>query len=366
MEAGADRDPAVAAVRRAVRRALDGLPVPTRDAPVLVAWSGGADSTALLAAACAVAPGRVHAAVVDHGLQDGSAQRSAALAAEAAARGVPAGVHAVTVDGLGGPEAAARRARYAALRAARPHPDSPVLLGHTLDDQAESVLLGLGRGSGPRSLAGMRAWDPPWLRPLLQLRRADTRAACAAQGLPVWDDPHNADPRFTRVRLRREVLPLLEDVLAGGVAEALARTAAQLRDDGEALDAAAADLLARAAVPGDTNAQLAVPERATRRGEMRNSPVSNAELAEEPAPEPAPELDAGVLAGAPAALRRRALRAWLGGHGAEGLTDPHLRAADDLVGRWHGQGAVALPRRLELVREHGRLRVRTAAWPRAR
>ena len=92
-----------------------------------------------------------------------------------------------------------------------------------------------------------RRWDPPWLRPLLQLRRADTRAACAAQGLPVWDDPHNADARFTRVRLRREVLPLLEDVLAGGVAEALARTAAQLRDDGEALDAAAADLLVRAA-----------------------------------------------------------------------------------------------------------------------
>src|SRR5205085_7663684 len=95
VDAGADRDPAIAAVRRAVRRALDGLPAPARDAPVLVAWSGGADSTALLAAACAVAPGRVHAAVVDHGLQDGSAQRSAALTAEAVARGVPAQVHTV-------------------------------------------------------------------------------------------------------------------------------------------------------------------------------------------------------------------------------------------------------------------------------
>jgi tRNA(Ile)-lysidine synthase len=103
---------------------------------------------------------------------------------------------------------------------------------------------------------------------------------------------------------------------------------------------------------------------------MRNSPGPDAELAGEPAgeaaAEPAAELDAGVLAGAPAAVRRRALRTWLGAHSVDGLTDPHLRAADDLVGRWHGQGAVALPRRLELVREHGRLRVRTAAWPRAR
>jgi tRNA(Ile)-lysidine synthase len=200
----------------------------------------------------------------------------------------------------------------------------------------------------------MRTWDPPWLRPLLHLRRAETRAACTAQGLPVWDDPHNADPRFTRVRLRREVLPLLEEVLAGGVAEALARTAAQLRDDGEALDAAAAELLGRAAVPDDADrtGRPAGAERATRgTGGTEEHDT---------------ELDAGVLAAAPTAVRRRALRTWLGAHGAGGLTDAHLRAADDLVGRWRGQGAVALPRRLELVREHGRLRVRTAAWPRAR
>lgn len=309
-------------MRRAVRDALAALPSPVGDAPLLVAWSGGADSTALLAAARAEAPGRVHAAVVDHGLQDGSAERSAALVADVGEQGVPAAVHTVTVDGPGGPEAAARRARHAALRAARPHPDSPVLLGHTLDDQAETVLLGLARGSGARSLAGMRTWDPPWLRPLLGLRRADTRAACRAQGLPVWDDPHNADPRFTRVRLRHEVLPLLEDVLGGGVAAALARTAEQLRDDGAALDVAAADLL-----------------------------------------DAAGGLEVVVLAGAPAAVRRRALRAWLATHGVSGLTDGHLRAADDLVGRWRGQGAVALPQRLELIRERGRLRLRTAAWP---
>jgi tRNA(Ile)-lysidine synthase len=318
----------VLAVRRAVRRALAGLPAPARAAPLLVALSGGADSTALLAAARGLAPDRVHVAVVDHGLQDGSARRSAALVAGLAAQGVPAAVHRVAVSGPGGVEAAARRARHAALRAARPHPDSAILLGHTLDDQAETVLLGLGRGSGARSLAGMRGWDPPWLRPLLGLRRADTRAACRAQGLAVWDDPHNTDPRFTRVRLRREVLPLLEDVLGGGVAEALARTADQLRDDGDALDTAAAALLAEAC-------------------DNRSG------------------LDATVLAAAPAAVRRRALRAWLIAAGAGGLTDGHLRCADDLVGRWRGQGAVALPHRLEVLREHGRLRWRAAAWPRA-
>src|SRR6266513_1100022 len=114
----------------------------------------------------------------------------------------------------GGPEAAARTARYRALDDARG--GAPVLLGHTLDDQAETVLLGLGRGSGPRSIAGMRVADGLWLRPLLGARRSTTRAACVAESLPVWDDPHNADPRFTRSRLRSEVLPLLDEVLAGG------------------------------------------------------------------------------------------------------------------------------------------------------
>ena len=276
--------PAVAAVRRAVRAALDALPAPVRAAPLLVACSGGADSTALLAAARAVAPGRVHVAVIDHGLQEGSAERSAALVADLVAQGVPAAVHAVVVDGGGGLEAAARRARYGALRTARPHPDSPVLLGHTLDDQAETVLLGLGRGSGARSLAGMRTWDPPWLRPLLGLRRADTAAACRSQGLTFWDDPHNVDPRFTRVRLRSEVLPLLEEVLGGGVAEALARTAAQLRDDGEALDAAARDVLARAAA-ADDDAQLAEQERATR-GRRRSTPPCSTPPCSAPSPRP--------------------------------------------------------------------------------
>jgi tRNA(Ile)-lysidine synthase len=205
-----------------------------------------------------------------------------------------------------------------------------VLLGHTRDDQAETVLLGLGRGSGARSLAGMRTWDPPWLRPLLGVPRAATRAACAELGLPVWDDPHNADPRFTRVRLRREVLPLLEDVLSGGVAAALARTADQLREDADALDAVAAAALA--AMTGDDTQE---PDT----------------------------LPLAPLVALHPAVRRRVLRAWLRGRGVTGLTATHLAAADLLAGRGPDRGGVAVPGGLELLRRRGRLSLRTAGWP---
>jgi tRNA(Ile)-lysidine synthase len=322
--------PAVNEVRRAVRAALDALPDASRQAPLLVGCSGGADSLALTFAAAALrgADG-VRAVVVDHQLQEGSGERAAATVALLAERGISARVDPVDVTGTGGIEAAARRARRAALEAARPHPNSPILLGHTLDDQAETVLLGLGRGSGARSIAGMRTWDPPWLRPLLSVRRSVTRAACAELDLPVWDDPHNVDPRFTRVRLRHEVLPLLEDVLAEGVAEALARTAAQLREDADALDAVAADLLVEAL-------------------------------------HPSAELDLATLADAPPALRRRVLRLWLAAAGVTGLTEAHLRAADVLAARGPDRAGVAVPGGLELVRAHGRLGIRPVRWPSAR
>jgi tRNA(Ile)-lysidine synthase len=321
--------PAVAEVRRAVRAALAELPEPHRSAPLLVACSGGADSLALAAAAVALrSTGAVHAAVIDHGLQDGSAGQATSVVEVLTGLGAVAGVHRVEVSGSGGLEAAARRARYAALRAAMPHEHSPVLLGHTLDDQAETVLLGLGRGSGGRSLAGMRTWDAPWLRPLLPVRRATTRAACAAMGLPVWDDPHNSDRRFTRVRLRHEVLPLLEEVLSGGVAEALARTAAQLREDVDALDELAAGHLAAAVDPGPPEA-----------------------------------LRLEALAGLAPAVRRRVLRAWLAAAGVTALTDTHLRAADVLAGRGPDRGGAAMPGGLELVRERGRLLLRPVRWP---
>ncbi len=245
-------DPAVAAVRLAVRRALTihddrgGASGPGDTA--MVACSGGADSLALLAATvfeARRAGQRVIGAVVDHGLQEGSAEHTARVVARMAALGADETASvAVTVDpGPAGIEAGAREARYAALGelAARLGASS-VLLGHTLDDQAESVLLGLARGSGGSSLQGMRlefriaAGGSRFLRPLVGIRRAQTEAACAAEGIEWWEDPHNADPRFTRARVRHTVLPVLERELGPGVAEALARTGHQLRDDMEALD----------------------------------------------------------------------------------------------------------------------------------
>jgi tRNA(Ile)-lysidine synthase len=163
----------------------------------------------------------------------------------------------------------------------------------------------------------MRPHDPPWGRPLLGITRAQTEQACAELGVQPWQDPHNADPRFTRVRLRREVLPLLEDVLSGGVAPALARTAAQLREDTEALDTLAARVHVRA---------------------KRDR-----------------ELDTAVLAVEPAALRRRVLRRWLLESGVRELTDAHLRSVDALLARWRGQGGVWLPGNLEARRSRGRL-----------
>lgn len=286
-----------------------------------VGLSGGADSLALTAVAAALKP--TVALIVDHGLQAGSADVAATAAAQARQLGcVDAQVLSVDVGTDGGPEAAARTARYAALDAARD--GAPVLLAHTLDDQAETVLLGLGRGSGPRSIAGMRVWDPPWGRPLLEVRRADTEAVCAELGLTPWRDPHNTDPRYTRVRLRTEVLPLLEDALAGGVAPALARTAAALREDNDALDALAAGHLA-----------------ALRDGEG---------------------LTIAGLEDLPAALRRRVIRGWLLSVGATTLTDVQLRAVDALVADWHGQGGAAVSsplryQRLIVTRRAGQLTV---------
>ncbi|OBB22548.1 tRNA lysidine(34) synthetase TilS [Mycolicibacterium peregrinum] len=293
-----DRSGAVAALRRAMAAAgerIDG-------ASWCVALSGGSDSLALTAVAAELRP--TTALIVDHRLQAGSEAVADTARRQALKLGcLGAQVLSVDVGRVGGPEAAARQARYAALEAARD--GAPVLLGHTLDDQAETVLLGLGRGSGARSIAGMRPHDPPWHRPLLGVRRELTRAACDELGLTPWQDPHNADRRFTRVRLRHEVLPLLEDVLGGGVAEALARTATALREDTETLDALAGDALA-----------------ATRTE--------------------AGGLDTARLSALPDALRRRVIRAWLLAGGACDLTDTQIRAVDRLVAAWRGQGGVAV------------------------
>ena len=232
--------PAIADVRRAVRAGLAEHP---RDALVLVALSGGADSLALAAATAFEAPRaglRAGAVIVDHGLQDASAEVAARAAAQAAALGLdPVRVVRVQVDTASpdGPEGAARAARYAALSGEASALDAAaVLLAHTLDDQAETVLLGLARGSGATSLAGMAAESGLFRRPLLGVRRATTRAFCADARLEPWDDPQNLDPAYARVRVRERVLPVLESELGPGVAEALARTAEQLREDADAFE----------------------------------------------------------------------------------------------------------------------------------
>lgn len=278
-----------------------------------VGLSGGPDSLALTAVAARLLP--TTALIVDHGMQPDSAHVADAAREQALALGcVGALVLRVTVGKTGGPEAAARSARYEALDSARG--DAPVLLAHTLDDQAETVLLGLGRGSGARSIAGMRPHDPPWLRPLLGTRRSVTHAGCAELGITPWQDPHNADRRFTRVRLRTEVLPALEEALGGGVAEALARTATALRDDNDVLDDIAETALAETRTAGSDGDGL----------------------------------DAARLALLPHAIRRRVIRRWLLSGGASDLTDRHIRGVDALVTSWRGQGGVAVGSPLRLQR----------------
>ncbi|OMH32417.1 tRNA lysidine(34) synthetase TilS [Tersicoccus sp. Bi-70] len=255
-------DPVVARARRAIATALAALdPPPPGDVDgtvdALVACSGGADSLALAAAAAHLArrgDARIGAVVVDHGLHPDSADVAARAAAQCTDLGLdPVVVDRVRVEPAGeGPEAAARDARYAALdAAARRTGARAVLLAHTLDDQAEQVLLGLLRGSGTRSLAGMPPrrgpYHRPFLHPDLGLDRAATERVCTAEGLDWWNDPANEDPAFTRSRIRRTVLPLLTDELGPGVAAGLARTAAIAARDADHLDAEAAALFARIA-----------------------------------------------------------------------------------------------------------------------
>jgi len=359
--------PAVAAVRSAVRAVL-----PSHRS-VLVACSGGADSVALAAAVAFEAPRagvRAGLVTVDHGLQPGSAVRAERVAAVGYELGFdPVEILPVSVGTAGGPEAAARAARYAALDAAASALDAAVLLGHTLDDQAETVLLGLGRGSGPRSLAGMRVEDGRYVRPLLGLRRATTAAACAALGLEPWDDPHNTDPAFQRARIRGEVLPLLEDVLQGGVAEALARTAALLQDDLDALDAWAAAVTGAVSLPSASRPSSASSVinsgKRVRSGTFPRVDHAEAEVAGEKGEAEQGRLEVSALAGLPRAVRTRVLRAWATTAGAGPLTAERTAALDGLVTAWRGQGPIQLSGGVSVRRVSGRLVLESGAGERA-
>jgi tRNA(Ile)-lysidine synthase len=281
---------------------------------VLVALSGGADSLALAAATsfeAARAGIRAGAVIVDHGLQVGSADVAARAADQARSLGLdPVIVTRVEVGTDGGPEAAARDARYAALAdAAAETGAARVLFGHTLDDQAETVLLGLARGSGAASLKGMDHSAGLYLRPMLGIRRSVTRQFCADSGLEPWEDPQNSDNRFRRVRVRETILPMLEAELGPGIAEALARTATQLREDGDALDHFAQEQIEELAEHAEAGISLEVK----------------------------------ALAANPPALRQRIIRLAVSAEFDVSLSRAHTLEVARLVTDWHGQGALDLP-----------------------
>ncbi|UFU03502.1 tRNA lysidine(34) synthetase TilS [Ruania suaedae] len=305
---------------------------------LLVACSGGPDSLALAAAAAFVAPRlglRAGAVVVDHGLQPGSEAVAQAAGDTCAGLGLaPVEVVRATVTGKGeGPEAGARAARYDALtEASRRHGARAVLLGHTADDQAETVLLALARGSGTRSLAAMAAVRAGFWRPFLTASRADTRDACHALGLVVWDDPTNAvdgpwrtaDGRaLPRAAVRHRVLPALEEALGPGARAGLVRTARLARDDADLLDQLAEAEYTR--IVQDGSEQIA--------------------------------LDVGAVVALPPALRLRVLRlaALRAGAAAGGLGHVHVEAMDALVSDWSGQGPTHLPGGVSATRTCGRL-----------
>ena len=227
----------------------------TPPAHVDCAVSGGADSVALLVLACASGL-QVTAWHVDHGLRDNSHTEAAFVRELAAQLGAHFESRTVAVDSAANVEAHAREARYAVL-------PSGVLTGHTADDQAETILINLLRGSGTRGLAGMQ---PTMQRPLLQLRRSETQSLCDELGITYFRDPSNDDDRFQRNRIRHEVLPLLESLSKRDIVPVLNRQADLLRDDDDLLNELAAAL----------------------------DPT-----------------DALALAQAPIALSRRAIRAWL-------------------------------------------------------
>ena len=312
-------DPAVAATRLAVRQHLADLPA---RATVLVACSGGPDSVALAAALAFEgdrAGIRAGAVIVDHGLQAGSDDIARSAAALCREMGLdPVEVVRADVRQTGaGLEADARSARYAAIEAAadRLHA-SAILVGHTRDDQAEQVLLGLSRGSGARSLSGMPVRRDRYIRPLLALPRATTLAACAAYGIEPWNDPHNSDDSFRRVRARR-LLATLESELGPGFAAALARSADLLREDADHLET------------------LAIRARA--------------QLPEAPG-EPGVDLEA--LAALPRAIRTRVWRLLAAEAGAPlaDVSAAHEESLDALLTSWHGQGPLHVPGGIAVAR----------------
>ena len=311
---------AIVAIRNAVKPHLARLEAGDK---VLVAVSGGADSLALASAILteskefAITP---IAVTIDHQLQSGSGAQAEKVENQLKEMGYgKVLLQKVVVTTESGLEAGARDARYQALSTcASQEKATKVFLGHTRDDQAETVLLGLARGSGTRSLSGMAIENGIYIRPLLQITREETVLACNEVGVEPWNDPHNGNTEFSRVRVRTEILPVMEEKLGPGIAAALSRSASILRDDADALDAIA-------------------------QTEISHSDLEN--------------LDCEHLATLARAIRSRVLRAAIYAAGAPSgsITADHLAGVEALVTSWRGQGPLSLPGGVKVERISGRL-----------
>jgi tRNA(Ile)-lysidine synthase len=314
------QSPALLEIRQAVRPWLNILPAHSK---LLVGVSGGADSMALAIATLLESKAKsiqVIPVVVDHGLQNNSAEVAESVVSKLKIIGFDevfcARAQVTMLDGI---EASARRARYKIFHLAlETYGAAHCFLGHTLDDQAETVLLGLARGSGTKSLAGMAEVTGPFIRPLLNIASTTTDVACLEFGVEFWVDPHNSNEEFLRVRVRKNILPIMEKNLGPGISSALARSARLLREDAVALDDWASEVFAGL------------------------DPRS---------------LEIERLAELPKAVRSRVVRLAIYAAGAPrgSISADHLLPVEALVTNWHGQGAADLPGGVKVVRISGRL-----------
>lgn len=307
-------------LRLAAREELTDLDAGDR---ILIAVSGGADSLALAAALSKeVSELSIECipVIIDHQLQSNSSEVAARASATLKKLGFErVEIRQITVKPVDGPEASARRARYEALTGiAKELNAKAIFLGHTKDDQAETVLLGLARGSGTRSLSGMAKRIDIYRRPFLSNTRAETQTACNELGIEYWNDPHNKDLEYKRVRVREKIIPIMENELGPGISDALYRSAKLLRDDADALDQWANDVFKKL--------------------DPKN-------------------LDVEELAKLPRAIRSRIIRLAIHNAGAPSgsLSSEHIDPVEALITAWKGQGAVSLPGGVTVARISGRL-----------
>jgi tRNA(Ile)-lysidine synthase len=314
---------AVPAVRNAVRTWLEKFEAGDK---VLVAVSGGADSLALahaLSVEAKLLAITVVGVTVDHQLQKESAVQAQKTAIQLSEMDLQCIIKKVDVDIKDGLEASARSARYKVLHEIAINENAvAVFLGHTQDDQAETVLLGLARGSGTRSLSGMAAHTGLYIRPLLELARETTESYCKESDLSFWKDPHNDDSQFARVRVRTQAIPVLEKTIGPGISQALARSSQLLRDDADALD------------------------------HWAEREAMKLDLA---------DLECAHLEAMPKAIRTRILRMAIYAQGAPSgsVTAEHVSVIEALITAWSGQGASNLPGGVKVERISGRLSLST-------